>query len=363
MSSTDCSESEIPDERTCFRLCNEFAELTKTDSACGHFYLQNCGWDLSVAVSYFLDKNKAQSVDDSPPADGPKQFSLLSWNIDGLDPHNVKSRASAVANIILELVCTFDLICTPPFGYCRTMPTAVFLQEVVEENLVILREKLSSEYDELPRETSCNYFTKTFLHRNSANCDSSQVIPFEGSCMGRDMMVAQVTLFGKAHCCLVNAHLESGRQYSKVRKEQLSTAFSLMRAADSGVNILFGGDLNLRDHEVKAHCDSSPAEFSKVQIFKIQTLPEGIVDLWKANGSPSGEKYTWDSTKNDNIASKGIAGRSYRPRCRFDRIYMKHSTPRLLTPTEFKLVGKRVIRSCLCYPSDHFGILCCFQLT
>ncbi|KFD62168.1 hypothetical protein M514_09984 [Trichuris suis] len=223
------------------------------------------------------------------------------------------------------------------------MPTAVFLQEVVEENLLVLREKLSSDYEELSRETPCNYFTKTFLHRNSAYCEATQVVPFEESRMGRDMMVAQVTLFGEVQCCLVNAHLESGRQYSEVRKKQLSTAFSLMHAADSSVNIFFGGDLNLRDHE-------------------IQTVPEGIVDLWRANGSPAGEKYTWDSTKNDNIASKGVAGKSYRPRCRFDRIYMKHSTPRLMTPTEFKLVGKRVIRSSLCYPSDHFGILCCFQL-
>uniref|UniRef100_A0A5S6QXT7 Endo/exonuclease/phosphatase domain-containing protein n=1 Tax=Trichuris muris TaxID=70415 RepID=A0A5S6QXT7_TRIMR len=329
MSSTDSSSGEIPDEQTCFRLCNEFAELTQTDSACGHFFLQNCGWDLAVAVAYFREKTRSSSsADDSTPAasDVAKRFSLLSWNVDGLDPHNVKSRASAVADTILE-----------------TKPTVVFLQEVVEENLTVLRKKLSPEYHELSRDTACHYFTKTFLHRDSASCQSEHVIPFEGSQMGRDMMVAQVTLFGQYSCCLVNAHLESGRQYSNVRKEQLSTAFSLMSAADADVNVFFGGDLNLRDHEVG-------------------TLPEGIVDLWEANGSPVGEKYTWDGIRNGNIASKGGVGKSYRPRCRFDRIYMKHSSPKLMSPAEFKLVGKRTIRSALCLPSDHFAILCSFKL-
>ena len=38
----------LPDGETCDRLTKEFAEVTGTDEALGHFLLQDCGWKLEV---------------------------------------------------------------------------------------------------------------------------------------------------------------------------------------------------------------------------------------------------------------------------------------------------------------------------
>lgn len=50
---------------------------------------------------------------------------------------------------------------------------------------------------------------------------------------------------------LLNSHLESTAEFSKERVEQLKLAFTKMKGAPSEVTTLFGGDLNLRDKEVR----------------------------------------------------------------------------------------------------------------
>lgn len=41
-------ESDLPDAATCLSLTEKFAELTGTDVACAHFFLQDRKWDLEV---------------------------------------------------------------------------------------------------------------------------------------------------------------------------------------------------------------------------------------------------------------------------------------------------------------------------
>lgn len=47
MSSED--ESDIPDSDTAQKLVEQFVEVTQTDGALAHFYLQDRKWDIEVS--------------------------------------------------------------------------------------------------------------------------------------------------------------------------------------------------------------------------------------------------------------------------------------------------------------------------
>lgn len=86
-------------------------------------------------------------------------------------------------------------------------------------------------------------------------------------------------------------------------------------------------------------------------------MPEGVLDLWEVTGKRPEAKYTWDMSRNDNLNFP------YRnAKCRFDRLYMKHSAKQSeLKPVYFELVGLERVKSCLRYPSDHWGIMTHFD--
>jgi hypothetical protein len=49
----------------------------------------------------------------------------------------------------------------------------------------------------------------------------------------------------------MNTHLESTRQGSFARKKQLKECFDLIRQTNEDHSVIFGGDLNLHDTEVR----------------------------------------------------------------------------------------------------------------
>jgi hypothetical protein len=55
---------------------------------------------------------------------------------------------------------------------------------------------------------------------------------------------------GRAKLFLLNTHLESTAEFSEQRKTQLQTCFSHCASFPAEYNVIFGGDLNLRDKEV-----------------------------------------------------------------------------------------------------------------
>ena len=95
------------------------------------------------------------------------------------------------------------------------------------------------------------------------------------------------------------------------------------------------------------------------QLAAIGGLPDWrrSCDIWEATGRRPEAKYTWDLTKNDNLEWEP----EFRPKCRFDRLYMRHSAPQSLKPVYFELVGMERLSSCKRYPSDHWGILAHFD--
>lgn len=99
--------------------------------------------------------------------------------------------------------------------------------------------------------------------------------------MQRNLLVTKAFV-GKAKIALLNTHLESTAEFSAQRKQQLMSCFEIAKSFSPEYNVLFGGDLNLRDKEVTG------------------LLPMNMSDLWVKCGSRATCQYTWDLTRNTN---------------------------------------------------------------
>ncbi|RCN47174.1 endonuclease/exonuclease/phosphatase family protein [Ancylostoma caninum] len=118
------------------------------------------------------------------------------------------------------------------------------------------------------------------------------------------------------------------------RKEQFQLCMDKIReiiSANPNCLLFFGGDLNIRDDE-------------------ISNVPRGLADAWLAAGADKQTQFTWDTRKNDNKQAFGA-------RTRFDRIFWYGPLSRV----KFSLAGQQRIRSCLCFPSDHWAVHCEFS--
>ncbi|RCN29042.1 endonuclease/exonuclease/phosphatase family protein [Ancylostoma caninum] len=87
-----------------------------------------------------------------------------------------------------------------------------------------------------------------------------------------------------------------------------------------------------------------------LQIIEISNVPRGLADAWLAAGADKQTQFTWDTRKNDNKQAFGA-------RTRFDRIFWYGPLSRV----KFSLAGQQRIRSCLCFPSDHWAVHCEFS--
>ena len=97
---------------------------------------------------------------------------------------------------------------------------------------------------------------------------------------------------------------------------------------------LFGGDLNVREAEVRS-----------------VKLPPDVADVWEYCGESMETKFTWDVQENDNL------NWAYpnKPRARYDRLYLWPQSGRV-RPRSFDLIGLDRLHSCSRFPSDHWGM-------
>ena len=267
-------------------------------------------------------------------------FRLLTWNIDGLDERNTLARTRAV--------CTFVE---------AKLPHVVFLQEVIPDTMREIVKRLEHVYDcYSPPDPPVTYFVAILVRtavvktRGPMQCHN-----FESSSMGRHLLQLPISYAG-IDIELFTSHLESTKGGSKERMRQLKFVFDIVaqKCSDNpDISCLFGGDLNLRDNEV-----------SRIG------LPQGMLDVWEAVGSPASKKFTWDLRVNDNLDWKF----PNRPSARFDRLFLMRGLHEGLKVPEFKdlgleeqdredkdtrfeLVGKVRLSKCgNRFPSDHWGI-------
>lgn len=266
------------------------------------------------------------------------RFRLLSWNIDGLDGRNTIDRTRAVCSFIMA-----------------KLPHAVFLQEVIPSTWAEIVKMLSVTYDCYSSDSAIGYYVAILVHKTAVKTTGSiECLDFSSSKMGRQLFQLPVRFAG-ADILLLTSHLESTREpaCSQARKRQLRVAFNVMKEAsakDRNLSCLFGGDLNLRDNEVRS-----------------VGVPPGMVDVWEACGSPPDQQYTWDIKTNDNLDWQFPS----KPSCRFDRLYFmpeKGAGLRVLPAGEaegerFVLVGKSRLSKCGGrFPSDHWGMWAEFEV-
>ncbi|CAE1267020.1 TDP2 [Acanthosepion pharaonis] len=357
---SDSSEDEaeyLPSGDECKRRCDEFVNVTGTNSALAMFFLQNVKWDLQAAINYYFEKNggappslpnslkrprdpEESTADTNPSAkrhssiepagllqkaakNEDKRIRLLSWNIDGLDTNNLKTRTKFVCQVI-----------------ANENPHIVFLQEVVPEAVIILK-KLCPGY-RFTVSGLVGYFTAILLKESDVKFESEGVQPFYSSVMSRSLLEIECQVKSMSFL-LINTHLESMGSHSAERKKQLKAGFQKVQEADNSRTVIFGGDLNLREKEL--------TEIG---------LPSHVIDVWSATGERPEAKFTWDLTRNDN---KVLEGKRYQPKCRFDRIYLRHpKAGTLVKPVYFELVGLERIPKCQRFASDHWGLLAHFDI-
>lgn len=336
----------VPDASTASALVSQFAEITGTDVACGQFYLQDRNWDLQRSLdAYFrakqtsglqilddgdepqvvfnINKDIVKFLESATTTRPPSEFRLLSWNLDGLDDRNLKIRTKGVTKILKE-----------------SSPDIVFFQEIVPKTLDYIQKNIPPQYKFIAAGSE-GYFTVTLINEFTVKYDSHEVIEYPQSLMSRNLLQVEAHI-GKMKLVLLNTHLESTADHSKERLNQLQMCFKRMLDASDTKNIIMGGDLNLRDKELGG----------------IGGPPSGIEDLWIVCGSRKECQYTWDTQRNSN---KEIAS-TFKPRLRFDRLYLRPSRPRGVFPKYFGLIGLQKIAGHQCFPSDHWGLITDFDI-
>uniref|UniRef100_A0A7N4PTN6 Tyrosyl-DNA phosphodiesterase 2 n=1 Tax=Sarcophilus harrisii TaxID=9305 RepID=A0A7N4PTN6_SARHA len=148
-----------------------------------------------------------------------------------------------------------------------------------------------------------------------------------------------VTICGN-ELCLLNSHFESTRNHARERMNQLKMVLKKMQEVPESITVIFGGDTNLRDHEVS----------------KSGGLPEKILDVWEFLGKPEHCRYTWDTQANTNLAIEATC------KLRFDRIFFRPAADGCnIVPRSLDLLGLEKL-DCGRFPSDHWGLLCGFDV-
>ena len=141
------------------------------------------------------------------------------------------------------------------------MPDIVMLQEVVEVTDEILRQSISKTYDFHVGYTSTNfinsamdYYTMILCKKSTCKSINTEIIPFNNSVMSRNLLKVELKYNSKVDICVMTSHLESTKEFSKQRVEQLKQSFKEMLDQEDNNLVIFGGDLNLRDSEVNINC-------------------------------------------------------------------------------------------------------------
>ncbi|XP_075777254.1 tyrosyl-DNA phosphodiesterase 2 [Pelodiscus sinensis] len=327
-------------------LCAEFASITSSDLGLARSYLEGSDWHMQRALNAFFeppleprdvgerrppepcidlttdvttssaDANKADCVQQEDDS----RFSLITWNIDGLDLGNQQERARGV--------CSYLALYNPD---------VVFLQEVIPPYFSYLQKRAVS-YTIIPGNIG-GYFTAIMLKNSRVKFLRQEIIPFPTTSMMRNLLVVYVNISGN-ELCLMTSHLESTKSHAKERLNQLRQVFKTMQEASESTTVIFGGDTNLRDHEVT----------------EVGGLPNNILDIWEFLGKPEHCHYTWDTNCNSNLDGR------YKCKFRFDRIFFRTAAEGgQIIPRSLDLIGLEKLE-CGKFTSDHWGLLCDFDV-
>ena len=261
------------------------------------------------------------------PAAVTKELIFITWNIDGLDEKNLSLRTENVAKIVKQ-----------------ANAHVVFFQEVIPTSESLLKSHLPGYSFISGREWkgfNASYYVMTAFRKDSVGLLSHQTLDFDNSIMTRNLLTSRIEIGGVV-VNLGNTHLESTVDHAPARLNQMRRVFDYMKQVTSQEPVIIAGDLNTKDKEVAS----------------LGGLPNGCIDVWEATGKRPECAYTWDMLRNDNLRINS----KFKPRCRFDRIWVRDSKPSRLIPSSFHLVGIERLKPHVCFPSDHWGLLSVMKL-
>ena len=240
-----------------------------------------------------------------------KVLRLLTWNIEGLNPHLAIKRALAVCDEIEKHV-----------------PDVVYLQEIIQITWDAITDRLQDKYYCYRDVTPRRYFHILMIRINSdvevESYRNVEVMKFPNTTQSRHLLHIPVT-FCHLKLHFLTSHLESLDKDEPKRKDQLKTVFELMSSLteSQGKTCIFGGDMNITGNEVER-----------------AGFPDNFGDVWEMCGSDMTKRYTWESID---------------PWRRLDRLHMcPKDSP--LQPDTFDLVGDTRLINYSVYPSDHLGV-------
>ncbi|XP_048010105.1 tyrosyl-DNA phosphodiesterase 2 [Megalobrama amblycephala] len=286
-------------------------ESKSTQTKQSSFSLKQAYWENSL-TDQSADQQKTQSSTKS------SYLTVISWNIDGLDSDNVFNRLKGLLSLL-----------------GKHHADVVLLQELIPPSLKIL-ENIMNDYQFLQASDE-DYFTGILIRKDRVQFLQSNIVKYPTTEMGRNLLIANVSFLGHP-LCIMTSHLESCKTGSQERLNQLRRVWKWMKEAPGDHSVIFGGDTNLRDWEVK----------------KLGGLPDGISDVWEMLGKPEESRYTWDTSINDNNEIPNSI------RLRFDRIFIRTAADGAkLRPESMTLIGLEKLK-CDYFISDHWGILCTF---
>ncbi|XP_043115990.1 tyrosyl-DNA phosphodiesterase 2-like [Puntigrus tetrazona] len=287
-------------------------EPKSTQTLHSSFSFEQAYWGRS-----FTDQSADERETQSSSSSG--HLNVLSWNIDCLDTDNISYRVKGLLS---------------QFGKYRA--DVVLLQELIPGCLTML-EKIMKDYQFI-QGSEDGYFTAILLRKDRVQFLESNIVKYPTTEMGRNLQIANVSFLGHP-LCIMTSHLESCKPNSQERLNQLRRVWKWIKEAPQDHTVIFGGDTNLRDWEVK----------------KLGGLPDGISDVWEMLGEPEESRYTWDTSINDN---KEIPNSI---RLRFDRLFLRAAAVGdKIRPETMTLIGLEKLK-CDYFISDHWGILCTFK--
>lgn len=278
-------------------------------------------WDKMIV--YFEQEPDATVMEWEPQVLDPSAvFTIYSLNVRH-DAENTDER----------MLCLFVSIQS-------LLPDLVCLQEVTVQALDVLRPLMQT----LDYVTFSNVFGKMFgeclfVRTHSLRAEHFDQTPLQPTSTGsREVHLARVRCrrTDRAFYC-ATCHLETGQKGHELRKAQLSRLLETMPRP-----FVLAGDLNLSAYDTYV----PPL---------LQT--HGVVDAWVACGADFTNAHTWDARQNTQLATSNYCSA---PKKRFDRVLMSETG---LQPLEFRLVAREQVPLLNTHISDHFGVMCRFQLT
>lgn len=159
------------------------------------------------------------------------------------------------------------------------LPDVIFFQELISESYQQLSDLLKGSYENViaKKNPFTSYFTGIFYKRHLFTLKDHKVVPFPnsgndpilcvkfklsfvaknnvcGSVMERTQLI--VRLASRTHkglrMALVTTHLESLPRFSMERISQLKQCFETCMNFPDKYSVVFAGDLNLEENEVRA---------------------------------------------------------------------------------------------------------------